>query len=113
MIGKIKQAEKVRDERLEGISRKKAWHEHTVEVALHKEQDDARDWMKQEAKRMKENYQAKICEDIDSLKREMNVWDGPEVTHHPPHARSASHPPSPPPPPLPMRTRSAKWLQKR
>eukprot|EP01050_Picozoa_sp_SAG11_P013498 SAG11_NODE_1580_length_4651_cov_5.701011_5_plen_124_part_00 len=80
MVGKLKEATKKRDLELARIARKKEWHERAVEVTLQKDLDDARYEKNQEAKRQKEILHAKLCDDIDALKREMNVWDGPDAS---------------------------------
>ena len=60
------------------MERRKAWHQLSAEITLEKEQKDAQDWMKRESRQKKEDLHETICHDIDTLKREMNVWDGPE-----------------------------------
>jgi hypothetical protein len=76
--GKRRKSEREREEKLARAARRRDWSVHIAEVDRQKELDDIADWWKIEAKRTKEETYAKICDSIDAIKRELNVWDGPE-----------------------------------
>ena len=73
MVGKVKKLRQRRDEKLERVTRRKAWHARSVEICANKDKADAAEWLQAEAKRKKEELNAEIFDGIDALKRELRT----------------------------------------
>jgi hypothetical protein len=73
MEGKVKKLRQRRDEKLERVVRRKAWHARSVEICAAKDKADAAEWLQAEAKRKKEELNAEIFDGIDALKRELRT----------------------------------------